>query len=86
MWEVFASFPQYLYRSQAMLLGIVIGHLYFFLTMKYPQEFGGRTLISTPQFLYECSVCVCERERGGTVIMCRSLFPFPTPQVQLFPQ
>ncbi|CAI8052819.1 Derlin-1 [Geodia barretti] len=36
----------------AMLLGIVVGHLYFFLTMKYPQEFGGRKLISTPQFLY----------------------------------
>ena len=38
-------------RWQAILLGIVIGHLYFFLTMKYPQEFGGRRLISTPQFL-----------------------------------
>lgn len=43
-------------RWDAMLLGIVVGHLYFFLTMKYPQEFGGRTLISTPQFLYVGSV------------------------------
>ena len=34
-----------------LLLGIVVGHLYFFLTMQYPQEFGGRRLISTPQFL-----------------------------------
>ena len=34
-----------------MLLGIVVGHLYFFITMKYPQEFGGRQLIHTPQFM-----------------------------------
>ena len=35
----------------SMLMGIVVGHLYFFLTMKYPQEYGGAQLISTPQIL-----------------------------------
>ncbi|MCL4129253.1 UNVERIFIED_CONTAM: hypothetical protein GTU68_002202, partial [Idotea baltica] len=34
------------------LIGILVGHLYFFLAMKYPQDFGGSTLLQTPQFLY----------------------------------
>merc|ERR1740128_1028622 len=34
------------------LAGILIGHLYFFLVFKYPQDFGGPALLRTPQFLY----------------------------------
>lgn len=34
------------------LIGILIGHLYFFLMFKYPQDFGGPALLSTPEFLY----------------------------------
>jgi derlin-1 len=34
------------------LIGILIGHLYFFLTFKYPQDFNGPSLIATPEFLY----------------------------------
>jgi len=34
------------------LIGILIGHLYFFLMFKYPQDFGGPSLLSTPEFLY----------------------------------
>jgi len=34
------------------LCGIVIGHLYFFLVFKYPQDFGGARLLETPSFLY----------------------------------
>ncbi|CAF0732832.1 unnamed protein product [Didymodactylos carnosus] len=33
-------------------IGIVVGHLYFFLVFKYPQDFGGARLLSTPGFLY----------------------------------
>lgn len=33
------------------LVGILVGHLYFFLKFKYPQEFGGPDLLSTPKFL-----------------------------------
>lgn len=33
------------------LLGILIGHLYFFLAFKYPQELGGPSLLATPGFL-----------------------------------
>ncbi|XP_015602202.1 derlin-1 [Cephus cinctus] len=33
------------------LVGILVGHLYFFLKFKFPQEFGGRDLLSTPVFL-----------------------------------
>jgi len=33
------------------LMGILIGHLYFFLKFQYPQQYGGQELISTPQFL-----------------------------------
>ncbi|KAL8589941.1 Derlin 1 [Nucella lapillus] len=35
------------------LFGIVVGHLYFFLMFKYPQDFGGARLISVPSFLYK---------------------------------
>merc|ERR1712107_282908 len=34
------------------LIGILLGHLYFFLMFKYPQDFGGPSLLATPQFLY----------------------------------
>ena len=35
------------------LIGILIGHLYFFLMFKYPQDFGGASLLKTPQIFYE---------------------------------
>jgi len=34
------------------LCGIIVGHLYFFLVFKYPQDFGGPRLLQTPNFLY----------------------------------
>lgn len=37
----------------AELLGIIVGHLYFFLMFKYPQDFGGVRLLNCPQFLYK---------------------------------
>ena len=33
------------------LVGILSGHLYFFLKFKYPQEFGGPNLLGTPSIL-----------------------------------
>lgn len=33
------------------LVGILVGHLYFFLMFKYPQELGGPTLLQTPSIL-----------------------------------
>ena len=35
------------------LLGILVGHVFFFLMYKYPQDFGGAQFISTPQILWE---------------------------------
>ena len=35
------------------LVGILVGHLYFFLSFKYPQDFGGPALLKTPQILYD---------------------------------
>ncbi|XP_063218216.1 derlin-1 [Bacillus rossius redtenbacheri] len=35
------------------LIGILVGHLYFFLMFKYPQEMGGPSLLSTPSILYK---------------------------------
>ncbi|KAL3860205.1 hypothetical protein ACJMK2_010361 [Sinanodonta woodiana] len=35
------------------LIGIIVGHLYFFLMFKYPQDFGGVRLLNTPQILYK---------------------------------
>lgn len=43
------------------LIGILIGHLYFFLMFKYPQDFGGPSLLSTPQILYDWF----PNQRGG---------------------
>uniref|UniRef100_A0A1A8N2A7 Derlin n=1 Tax=Nothobranchius pienaari TaxID=704102 RepID=A0A1A8N2A7_9TELE len=34
------------------LTGNLVGHLYFFLMYKYPMDLGGRSFISTPEFLY----------------------------------
>ncbi|KAG7154146.1 Derlin-1-like, partial [Homarus americanus] len=31
------------------LVGILVGHLYFFLMFKYPQDFGGASWLQTPQ-------------------------------------
>ncbi|XP_068200286.1 derlin-1 isoform X1 [Palaemon carinicauda] len=44
------------------LIGILVGHLYFFLNFKYPQDFGGARLLHTPQFLYH----YFPNQRGGT--------------------
>ena len=33
------------------LIGIVIGHVYFFFKFKYPQDFGGQSFLETPAFL-----------------------------------
>lgn len=35
------------------IIGILIGHLYFFLMFKYPQELGGPVLLQTPSILKE---------------------------------
>lgn len=35
------------------ILGILVGHLYFFLMFKYPQDFGGRQFLQTPAILYK---------------------------------
>ena len=43
------------------LCGILIGHMYFFLMFKYPQDFGGPSLLSTPDFLYR----IFPNRRGG---------------------
>jgi hypothetical protein len=42
---------KFLYRGLAQLLGIVVGHLYFFLMFKYPQDFGGATWLRVPAIL-----------------------------------
>ncbi|XP_046681116.1 derlin-1 isoform X1 [Homalodisca vitripennis] len=35
------------------LVGIIVGHVYFFLMFKYPLELGGQQFISTPSILYQ---------------------------------
>lgn len=35
------------------IVGILVGHLYFFLTFKYPQDYGGRRLLNTPDIIYQ---------------------------------
>ncbi|KAK8394656.1 hypothetical protein O3P69_005848 [Scylla paramamosain] len=43
----------FFYGGFMMLLGIIVGHLYYFLTIRYPQDFGGATLLHTPEILYK---------------------------------
>lgn len=59
----------------SMLMGIVVGHLYFFLTMKYPQEYGGRRFISTPQILYKWLPNDAHRQSGFGVPPARRRVP-----------
>lgn len=33
------------------LIGILVGHTYYFLAYQYSQDFGGSVIIKTPQFL-----------------------------------
>lgn len=33
------------------LTGNLVGHLYFFLMYKYPMDLGGRSFLTTPEFL-----------------------------------
>ncbi|OWF51050.1 derlin-1-like [Mizuhopecten yessoensis] len=35
------------------LLGILVGHLYFFLMFKYPQDFGGARFLTVPSILFK---------------------------------
>lgn len=35
------------------MLGIAVGHLYFFLMFKYPQDYSGAQLLNTPEILYK---------------------------------
>jgi hypothetical protein len=34
------------------LLGILVGHTYYFLTAVYPRQSGGTELLRTPKFVY----------------------------------
>ncbi|XP_023266218.1 derlin-1 [Seriola lalandi dorsalis] len=43
------------------LTGNLVGHLYFFLMFKYPMDLGGRSFLSTPEFLYR----YFPNKRGG---------------------
>ncbi|KAJ8041205.1 Derlin-1 [Holothuria leucospilota] len=50
--SIINNFLSIYFRGLAELLGILVGHLYFFLMFKYPQDFGGRALLKTPEILY----------------------------------
>lgn len=59
---VLAAFNMILGQGGLMeILGIFVGHLYFFLMFKYPQDFGGRRFLTTPPALYK----FLPNRRGG---------------------
>lgn len=49
------------------LIGILCGHLYYFLKFIYPQESGGRSFLQTPNFLYNWFPNVSVSSGFGTV-------------------
>ncbi|XP_066928207.1 derlin-1-like [Clytia hemisphaerica] len=59
---VLAAFNMILGQGGLMeIIGIFVGHMYFFLMFKYPQDFGGRRFLTTPAFLYN----YLPNRRGG---------------------
>ena len=40
-----------IFRGLMEIIGIFVGHVYFFLMFKYPQDFGGQRFITTPSIL-----------------------------------
>lgn len=59
---VLAAFNMILGQGGVMeLMGIFVGHLYFFLMFKYPQDFGGRRFLTTPGIFYK----LLPNRRGG---------------------
>ena len=59
---VLAAFNMILGQGGLMeIMGIFVGHLYFFLMFKYPQDFGGRRFLTTPAFFYN----YLPNRRGG---------------------
>jgi len=59
---VLAAFNMILGQGGLMeIIGIFVGHIYFFLMFKYPQDFGGRRLLTTPSFFYN----YLPNRRGG---------------------
>ena len=51
-WVLFAYSLIIKFDGMGEICGILIGHIYFFLMFKYPQDFGGPSLLSTPNILY----------------------------------
>jgi derlin-1 len=51
-WVMFALSFICNYDGRQELIGIFVGHLYYFIMFKFPQDFGGPTLLATPQFMY----------------------------------
>ncbi|XP_075222867.1 derlin 1 [Lycorma delicatula] len=63
------------------LVGILIGHLYFFLMFKFPQEMGGPQLLKTPTILYYWFPNQRTVHGFGSVPAARGGFNQPTPGV-----
>jgi len=40
-----------LFRGMAELIGILVGHLYFFMKYQYPEQYGGAPMLTTPQIV-----------------------------------
>lgn len=60
------------------VVGIVVGHLYFFMKFKYPQELGGPSYLETPAFLYVINWIVSNRRaiiRSFFFIFSKHYFP-----------
>lgn len=50
-WITHSPPPNCLCRFMNELTGNLVGHLFFFLMFKYPMDLGGRSFLSTPEFL-----------------------------------
>lgn len=50
--------------GMAEIVGILAGHVYFFLKIKYPRDFGGPEYLETPEFMYRIIPTEAGRQAG----------------------
>ena len=52
------------------ILGIAIGHLYFFLEDVFPNQPGGRKLLATPRLLYSKQIVLSKLTNCNKILFC----------------
>lgn len=55
-----------IYSGLVELIGIIVGHLYYFIQYQYPEQYDGQVLLKTPQILYDYLPSSTASQPGAT--------------------